>query len=75
MYPPPLTKILYLIQLQSHYTPALALTDNQARISGNVNTSKTRCSKAIPKGGYTIIKRGGWGLRNWVWEGQSDSDK
>lgn len=40
-------KKFYLIQLQSHYTPAPELTDNQACISGNVNISKSRCSKVV----------------------------
>lgn len=35
-------KTFYLIQLQSHYSPAPALTDNAAHISENVNTSKNQ---------------------------------
>lgn len=72
-------KTLYLIQLQSHYSPAQALTDNSARISENVNTSKTGCSrKAIPFGRikhYRTLKKGGGGLRNWVQDERADCDK
>lgn len=79
MYPAA-TKTLYLIQLQSHYSPAPALTDNAARISENVNTSKTGCSrKAIPFGRikhYRTQKTGGGGgVRNWVQHERADCDK
>lgn len=73
---PPLTKILYLIQLQSHYTPALALTDSQGRISGNVNTSKNPLQQSHSPEGIKHYQKGrvggrkGWGVRDWVWEGQ-----
>lgn len=61
-------KTLYLIQLQSHYSPAPALTDNAAHISENVNTSKNQLrqkKKPFPLGADKTLsharRRGGWG--------------
>lgn len=79
MYPAA-TKTLYLIQLQSHYSPAPALTDNAAHISENVNTSKSGCDrKAIPFGADKTLSHaedgGGSGVRNWVQDERADCDK
>lgn len=57
MYPP-LTKILYLIQLQSHYTPAPALTDNQAVSVETSIPQKPFAAKPFPWGDKTLSKGG-----------------